>query len=192
MQKSSVWSEVLPFGAGFFLLIAATIVVDRILHVLNLVWVGRYLGIVGTVVIALSFVYSLRKHKIISIGSPPVLLRWHEQLAWVGSLMILVHGGAHYNAILPWLALVAMLVAVASGLTGKYLLKKSRALVATRQDKLVKSGLGAEEVAREIFWQSTAVDLMKQWRAVHLPITLLFALLSLAHIATILMFWAWR
>lgn len=192
IKGSSVWSEVLPFVAGFLLLIAATILTDRVLHYFDLRWVGRHLGIVGTSVILLSFVYSLRKHKLIAFGAPQLLLRWHEHMAWIGALLILVHGGVHYNAVLPWLALTAMLVAVASGLTGKYLLKKSRTLLLGRQAELLKSGLPQEEVAKDIFWQSTAVDLMKQWRAVHIPITLVFAVLSLAHIVTILMFWAWR
>ena len=47
-------------------------------------------------------------------------------LAWLGSLLVLVHAGVHFNAILGWLAVWAMLINVGSGLTGKFLLDRSR------------------------------------------------------------------
>ncbi len=55
-----------------------------------------------------------------------MLLRRHERMAWAGSLLVLVHAGVHFNAWLGWLALAAMLINVASGLTGKYLLARAR------------------------------------------------------------------
>jgi hypothetical protein len=70
---------------------------------LNLVWVGRYLGIPGTILIIGSLVYSLRKRKYITTGSAKSLLHLHEIGAWLGSLMVLLHAGIHFNAILPWL-----------------------------------------------------------------------------------------
>ena len=36
-------------------------------------------------------------------------------LAWLGSLLVLVHAGVHFNAILGWLAVGAMLINVGSG-----------------------------------------------------------------------------
>ena len=53
-------------------------------------------------------------------------------------------------------------------------------------------GLGGDEIERRLFWDATAFDLMKKWRAVHLPITLAFGVLGLGHILTILLFWQWR
>jgi hypothetical protein len=38
---------------------------------------------------------------------------------WLGSLMVLIHAGIHFNAILPWLATIAMGVNVISGMVGK-------------------------------------------------------------------------
>jgi hypothetical protein len=31
-------------------------------------------------------------------------MRLHERMAWPGSLLILVHAGIHFNAVLAWLA----------------------------------------------------------------------------------------
>jgi hypothetical protein len=103
--------EVLPFYLALGALMALTLLLDALLHVFNLVWIGRYLGIPGVLLILGSFGYSLRKRKLIGAGKPVQLLRWHEGMAWAGSLLVLVHAGIHFNAILGWLAVLAMLQA---------------------------------------------------------------------------------
>jgi hypothetical protein len=192
MNISIIRKEILPFLALFGSLIAATVLVDALLHALDLVWVGRYLGIPGTLLILFSFLYSMRKRKLIQVGRPKSLLRLHEVLTWIGALMILVHAGVHVYSILPWLALIAMLVNVASGMTGQYLLERSRRHLASRRDAYTHRGLNGEAVEREIFWDAVTLDLMKQWRRVHFPITLAFAVLGLAHILSIFLFWQWK
>ena len=39
---------------------------------------------------------------------------------------------------------------------------------------------------------SLTFDVVKQWRAVHFPITLAFVVLALAHIIAIALFWGWK
>ena len=104
-------------------------------------WIGRYLGIPGTLLIVGSCAYSLRKRKLIRAGKPVTLLRWHERLAWVGSLLVLVHAGIHFNALLGWLAAGAMLVNVGSGLTGKFLLQRSRQRLDETRERMRARGL---------------------------------------------------
>lgn len=191
MQSSLFRKEVLPFLLWFGALIAGAVAVDALLHALDLIWVGRYLGIPGTLLILFSFGYSMRKRKLIRSGNPRILLRLHETLAWIGVLMILVHAGVHVYAILPWLALAAMMVNVISGMTGKVLLERSRRYLAEKREGYLAQGLAAEEIERRLFWDATAFDLMKRWRSIHLPITLAFAVLGLAHIFTIFLFWQW-
>lgn len=169
-------------------MIFIAIAFDYLLHRFELVSVGRYLGFAGTVVITISFVYSLRKRKIIKSGSPKNLLALHEYLAWIGSIMILVHAGIHFNAVLPWLATLMLLIAVASGLTGKFLLKKANETLKEKRQGLINSGLNTEDADKKLFFDSFTVDLMKKWRVVHLPITLILGILTLMHIITILMF----
>ena len=105
-----LFRRVVPLAIGYLLLIGLAIVADLLLHRLGLYWVGRYSGICGVIVLLLSFVYSLRKRKVISFGSPKDLLNAHEYLSWAGVLMILVHAGWHFNAVLPWLAVLLMIV----------------------------------------------------------------------------------
>jgi hypothetical protein len=192
MNRSLLRKEILPLAALFASLILAAAILDLILHLLGLVWVGRYLGIPGTILILLSFGYSMRKRKLIRSGRPKTLLRLHEIMTWSGALMILVHAGVHVYAILPWLALLALLVNVASGMVGQYLLERSRRHLNERRDAYVERGLSGDALEREMFWDAATLDLMKQWRTVHFPISLAFAVLGLAHILSIFLFWQWK
>jgi hypothetical protein len=146
------------------------------------------MGYAGTVVIILSFIYSLRKRKIITKGSPKDLLTLHEYMAWAGSIMILVHAGIHFNALLPWLATLMLVIAVASGLVGKFLLKKASQAYKQKLQQLVQQGMEPIEAEKKLFFDSITVDIMKKWRVVHLPITLVLGILALLHIISILMF----
>ena len=192
MGRSLIGKEVVPFLLMFGALILATIVSDALLHHFDLVWIGRYLGIPGTLLILLSFLYSMRKRKLVSFGKPKTLLILHETLAWLGALMILIHAGIHVYAILPWLALIAMLVNIMSGMTGKVLLDRSRRFLAGKKAAYATQGLAEDEVEKRLFWDATTFDLMKKWRAVHLPITLAFAVLGLTHILSVFLFWQWK
>ena len=180
--------QVIPFLGMFATMVLVTIVIDYALHALDLVRVGRYLGPIGTVIIIASFGYSLRKRKIIRSGSPKKLLALHEYMAWTGSVMILVHAGIHFNAQLPWIATVFLLISVASGLVGKFLLKRASTTVDDRRSALIASGRDPGQVEKELFLDLVAVSAMKQWRVVHVPIALLVAIFSLMHMVSIWMF----
>ncbi|WP_300449151.1 hypothetical protein [Accumulibacter sp.] len=189
---SSLWRQhVLPFTFLLGLLAAATLTGDYLLHRLNLVWVGRYLGIPGTILIIGSLVYSLRKRKYIRAGNPKSLLNLHEVSAWLGSLMVLLHAGIHFDAILPWLATVAMGVNVISGMVGKLLLERARQHVQGRRERFQLRGLSRPEAEQAVFWDAVTLDAMSQWRKVHIPIFVVFAVLSIGHIVSIFLFWGW-
>jgi hypothetical protein len=184
--------EVLPFYLSLLALAVAALLCDAALHLLGAVWVGRWLGIPGVVLIVLSLVYSARKRKRIAWGKPATLLRWHAYLAWAGSLFVLVHAGIHFNAILGWLAVWAMLVNVASGLTGKFLLERARRRLEAARAQLRAHGLTPQQLAERTYWDSLTFDAVTQWRSVHFPITLAFAVLAVGHIVAVMLFWSWR
>ena len=191
-MTSSLWRQhILPFTLLLGLLAAATLAGDYLLHRMNLVWVGRYLGIPGTLLIIASLTYSLRKRKYITRGDPKILLRLHEFSAWLGSLMVLIHAGVHFNAILPWLATVAMGVNVISGLVGKLLLDRSRRHVQGQREHYQLRGLSRSEVEQAVFWDAVSLDTMARWRKVHIPIFIVFTVLALGHIVSIFLFWGW-
>jgi len=192
MQVRILRLDVLPFLGALAALGAVALLCDGLLHVLNLGWIGRYLGIPGTVLILASLGYSLRKHGLIEHGNPATLLRLHERMAWVGSLLVLVHAGIHFNAVLGWLATGAMLVNVTSGLTGKYLLKRARQRLASAREQFRVDGVATDSAEERLHRDSLTLDLIKQWRIVHVPIAVAFGVLALAHIFSIFVFWGWH
>ena len=191
-MTTSLWRQhILPFTFLLGMLAIAALAGDFFLHRLNLVWVGRYLGIPGTLLIIGSLVYSLRKRKLITSGNPRSLLTFHEFTAWLGSLMVLIHSGIHFNAILPWLATIAMGVNVISGMVGKLLLDRSRRHVQGERESYQLRGLSRPEVEQAVFWDAVSLDAMTQWRKVHIPIFIAFAVLAMGHIVSVFLFWGW-
>jgi hypothetical protein len=183
--------EVLPCYLSLLALAATALLCDGALHLLNAVWVGRWLGISGTLLILGSLAYSLRKRKLIHADESVQLLRLHESMAWGCSLIMLVHAGVHFNSILAWLATAAMLINAASGLAGKFLLNRSRRRLDEARQRMRADGLTTKHQSNRSYWDSLTFDAVKQWRAVHFPITLAFALLALAHFVAALAFWNW-
>ena len=188
MKQSLLLKYVIPFIQWYALMILITIGIDYLLHHYQMAGVGRNLGYVGTFLVLLSFIYSLRKCRIIERGSPKKLLMLHEYLAWAGSILLLVHAGIHFNAILPWLAVAMLLINVASGLVGKFLLKRSLESLRESRQALTDTGLEKDAVDKELFFDSIMVNAMKQWRTIHLPIAFFFGLFSLLHIISVFMF----
>lgn len=184
MHRSLLIRQIAPALLGYLGLIAATILLDVVLHQTGLMRIGLYLGPAGTGLITISFLYSLRKRKKISFGAPRKLLVLHETLCWIGALLILVHAGIHVNAILPWLAVLAMLVVVASGFTGSLLVKRATETLKLQQ---ASGGTGEDNTILD----TMTLDLMKQWRRVHMPINAAFLVLFAVHLAAVLLFRHW-
>ncbi|TAJ57457.1 hypothetical protein [Brevundimonas sp.] len=187
-----VGREVLPFYLALLMLGGGALLLDALLHLLDVVWIGRWLGIPGTLLILGSFGYSLARRKWIRVASPAGLLRLHERMAWAGSLLILVHAGIHFNAILAWLAVWAMLINIASGLTGKFLMQRARLRLEETRARLRAQGLSEAALEESLHWDSLTFDIVRRWRVVHYPVTLAFAVLALAHILAVFWHWSWR
>ena len=185
-------TRIVPASLVFGALLVSTIAADALLHYAGLARIGRWFGLLGTATLAASFLYSLRKRRLVGFGSPKGLLSAHEVLGWLGALLLLVHGGIHLNSALPWTALGAMLVVVASGLTGKFLLSEARASLRGREEALSREGKSPLEIEKELLGHSLLVESMQQWRKVHMPLTMVFAALALLHVASVVVFWRWR
>lgn len=184
--------EIIPFYLRLLVLAAVTLLIDLVLHLTNMVWIERYLGIPGALLILLSFGHSLRKRGVIQSSNPKPLLQLHEWLAWVGSTMVLVHAGIHFNAALAWLALFAMAVNIISGLTGKYLVQRAQRWLKQVKTDLREQGLEEAATEQKLFWDSLAAGWVKKWRTIHLPIAMAFAVLATAHILSTFLFWGWK
>jgi hypothetical protein len=192
MWKSVLIQRTLPLTISYLLLIIAGIALDYLLHIANLVWVGRYLGIAGTIFLALSFGYSARKKKVIKNGALKFFLKLHCNAGWIGTLMILVHSGIHFNAILPWAATGLMMIVTASGHVGQYLLKKVKEEVKMKIKQLGINTTVDEELEQQHYWDTLTIKALEQWRTVHMPMVSLLLALTMTHILSIFFFWNWK
>ncbi|MFA7332273.1 MAG: hypothetical protein WC326_14480 [Candidatus Delongbacteria bacterium] len=188
-MRRFIGAQLLPSGLIFGSLLAVALLVDWALHQAGLAGVGRWLGPVGVGLLALSFLHSFRRRKLLRLGSPKGLLQLHETLGWLGALLLLVHGGIHLNAVIPWLALLAMVLVVASGLTGKFLLAEARRRLAARRRELEALDLDPHETERRLQTMALLTGTLQRWRSIHMPLTLAFAGLALVHVAVTLLLW---
>lgn len=181
-------------AALFFLwfagLIAATIGADFLLHRFDLPWVGRWLGPLGTLLICLGLLpFSLRKRGLSRLGDPARVLSIHQATGWIGALLITVHAGIHFNALLPWLALAALVLTLGSGLAGLLLLRREQRHFADLRSALLAQGLTPRDVDAQVFWDALALDFTRIWRRAHAALAALLTALVLVHIASVMMFW---
>jgi hypothetical protein len=192
MQTPRLRREAVPFLLLLGALAAVALVSDALLQATGRHSIARTLGIPGTLLILASFGYSLRKRKAIRFGRPAQWLRVHEAMAWLGSALVLVHAGMRLHSVLAWLALGAMLINVISGLTGQFLLNRARRRLEQARSDASAPGSADRELDEQLYREGLAFQVVKQWRTVHLPITLAFAALATAHIVAELLFWSWQ
>ncbi|NTW69995.1 MAG: hypothetical protein HGB23_09155 [Chlorobiaceae bacterium] len=192
MWKSVFIQRTVPLTISYLLLILAAIALDSLLHAVNLVWIGRYLGIAGTAALSFSFIYSVRKKKLIKSGPMKLFLKLHCHSGWIGTLMILVHSGVHFNAIIPWAATTLMMIVTASGHVGQHLLKKVKEEVKAKMQQRGEPGDVDEKMEQHQYWDTLTIKTLEKWRTVHMPMVSFLIALTLTHILTIFFFWNWR
>ena len=85
--------------------------------------IGYWLGIVGSALMLVLMLYPLRKRlpPVHWSGSIGLWFRLHMLLGLLGPLIILYHARFTYSATNSGIALLAMLIVVASGLTGRFI-----------------------------------------------------------------------
>jgi hypothetical protein len=191
MWQSLLIRKALPLTMSYLILIVTSMAFDYLLHHFRLGSVGRYFGVAGTLFFLFSFIYSARKKKVIPNGPVKRFLQLHCTAGWIATLLILVHSGIHFNALLPWAATALMMIVTASGHVGQHLIRRFR-----NEAKLKKQQLGItttpdDALDRQLIWDSVTVKALERWRTVHMPLVAFLAILSLMHVVTILCFSNW-
>jgi hypothetical protein len=192
MWNSVLINRALPLSVSYLLLIAAALSLDFILHSAGLAWTGRYLGIAGTALVAFSFGYSARKKKVIGHGTLKFFLRFHCNVGWTGTLMILVHSGIHFNALLPWMATGLIMVVTASGHVGQYLVRRIREEVKQKKQQYGITGDRVEALEQQQYWDAVTIRAFDKWRFIHMPLVTFLVVLTILHVASISFFLNWR
>lgn len=149
---------------------------------------GHIVGWVGLAVIMTVFVYSVKKRYARKSGWPKGWFLMHKVAGIVGPLLIVTHAGPHFHALVPILALLAMVIVTVSGVIGVAVHRKVRSLLNTKREELVAQGLSHQEVDERLFDLASDEETFRIWQIIHMPMVMIFLVLVIAHIFSALYF----
>ncbi|MDA8443358.1 MAG: hypothetical protein M0Z55_13445 [Peptococcaceae bacterium] len=139
-------------------------------------------GILGTVLIVLSLVYSVRK-KFWHRGRLSRWLQLHELAAISGTAIILWHTGLRIHNLTGWLAIFLLLLLCTSGMIGRYVHMEISRELARRKH----SGETAAELQQAQWWRNQ----LQVWHKIHVPLTAMFLSVLFIHIVATVFYVRW-
>lgn len=139
-------------------------------------------GIVGTLLVILSFAYSMRKRKkMFTAGGMKGWLSSHEWLAIAGTVIIFVHTGTHFHALVPIITLLFMFTTFISGLIGRYVFNEAKGELKQKRDEFKKAGLSEADIEESLSALTIASNALGKWRNVHMPFVSILAIMVIYH-----------
>lgn len=165
-----------------FLVIGNTILIEQVLDMYGIRGHRLITGIVGTLLVILSFAYSMRKRKkLFKTGGMKGWLRAHEWLAIAGTVIIFVHTGTHFHGIVAIITLIFMFIAFISGLIGRYVYDNVRVELRLKKEGLKKVGLPEKEIEESLTGLATASEALSKWRIYHMPVISILGVMVFYH-----------
>ena len=149
---------------------------------------GHAVGWAGLAMILLVFAYPIRKRFAKDRGWPKGWFAVHKALGVLGPLLILVHSGAHFHALVPVLALIAMGLVVLSGITGQVLHHLSLRTLNEQHRELAHQGLSEAEIQSRLHELAGREETFRVWQCIHAPLTATFVILMIMHVVGALYF----
>ncbi len=149
---------------------------------------GHGVGWAGLAVTFLVFVYPIRKRFNPSRRWPRGWFRVHMVAGVLGPLLIFIHSGAHYHAIVPILAMGSMVIVVLSGIVGQLVHAVSLRALNEERHHLQHQGLSESEVDAQLHGMASQEEAFRLWQAIHAPMTLMFLVFTVLHVVGALFF----
>ncbi|WP_455244084.1 hypothetical protein [Petrachloros mirabilis] len=149
---------------------------------------GHVVGWVGLAVIMLVFVYSLKKRYGMKLGTPKGWLHVHILAGVLGPLLILVHSGAHFHALVPLVTMGIMAIVVISGIVGQAIHVWALRTLNQQRRRFIEEGLPPDMVDERLDELASEEELFRWWRAIHAPFTITFVVLVAWHVLGALYF----
>lgn len=149
---------------------------------------GHVVGWAGLALTLLVFVYPLRKRLSPARRWPRNWFRVHMVAGVLGPLLIFLHSGAHYHAVVPILAMVSMVIVVLSGIVGQLVHAFSLRTLNEQRHQLQHQGLSDSDIDVHLHGMASQEEAFRIWQAVHAPMTLMFVLFTVLHVAGALFF----
>lgn len=149
---------------------------------------GHGVGWAGLAITVLVFVYPLRKRASPSRRWPRGWFRVHMVAGVLGPLLIFIHSGAHYHAVVPILAMGSMVLVVVSGIVGQLVHAVSLRALNEQRHQLQHQGLSEDDVDAQLHGMASQEEAFRLWQAIHAPMTLMFLVFTVLHVAGALFF----
>ncbi|TAJ23501.1 MAG: hypothetical protein EPO64_11100 [Nitrospirae bacterium] len=149
---------------------------------------GHVTGWIGLGLILLVFVYSYRKRTAPTRRWPKGWFRVHMAAGVAGPLLILVHAGNHFHALVPILAMLAMGLVVLSGIIGQAVHYMVLRTLHDQRRELIDQGLSDDEIDARLHTMASQEKAFRFWQYLHAPVTLTFLVLTLLHMGGALFF----
>ena len=149
---------------------------------------GHVAGWIGFTVTLLVFVYPLRKRISPARRWPRGWFRVHMVAGVVGPLFIFLHSGAHYHALVPVLAMLSMVIVVLSGIIGQAVHAFSLRALNDQRRRLQHEGLSEGDIDAQLHGMASQEEAFRMWQAIHAPMTLMFLVFTVLHVAGALFF----
>lgn len=144
---------------------------------------GHIVGWCGFAVILLTYLYSWKKRHNPKGVWPKNWFTLHMAAGILGPMIILVHSGWHLHALVPVLALIAMMGVVVSGVTGKAIHYAAVRMLSDHRRELTRQGLSPDQIELAVFEMAAQEETFRVWQIIHAPLAGLFMVLTLLHIA---------
>lgn len=149
---------------------------------------GRAVGWLGLAVILTVFVYPYKKRRAAERHWPRGWFRVHMAAGIIGPLLIFLHSGVHYHALVPVLAMSAMVIVTLSGVVGQAVHAYVLRTLHDERRKLQQSGLCDPDIETRLHGMASQEEAFRLWQVVHAPMTVAFVVLTVLHIAGALFF----
>ena len=149
---------------------------------------GHGVGWAGLVVTLLVFVYPIRKRTSPSRRWPRRWFHVHMVAGVLGPLLIVIHSGAHYHAVVPILAMGSMVMVVVSGIVGQLVHALSLRALNEERHHLQHHGLSEADIDTQLHGMASQEEAFRLWQAIHAPMTLMFLVFTVLHVVGALFF----
>jgi hypothetical protein len=144
---------------------------------------GHWTGWAGFGITLLVFGYSIRKRHGPKPGWPKRWFTVHMAAGVAGPLLVLVHSGTHWHAVVPILALVTMIIIVVSGIIGQAVHALAVSTAHEARHAWKDAGLSDVEIEERVRVQEARERRFRAWQYCHAPLTITFLVLAVLHIA---------
>lgn len=143
---------------------------------------GHIVGWAGLAVTLSVFVYSVKKRHARKSGWPKGWFLVHQVAGTVGPLLIVIHAGPHFHALVPILALFAMGIVTVSGIIGVAVHRKVISQLNTTRKDLLAQGFSHQDVEERLFDLASDEETFRIWQIIHVPMVMIFLVLVITHV----------